>query len=164
MHLLAQAKERTQKIYISFLRHLHVWWRYETAVRELWNLSDRELADLGITRKDIARVASEAPQPEDRARYRVRWHSRADLGCLPGDADHKCRRPVRLTKMPPNRERVRMMIDGHVTALYRRGGCLRLLRSFTTVFLPFAFCYFLSYVCSGPSTVRWPTNWSGISH
>jgi uncharacterized protein YjiS (DUF1127 family) len=72
MHLLAQAKERTQKIYISFLRHLHVWWRYETAVRELWNLSDRELADLGITRKDIARVASEAPQPEDRARYRVR--------------------------------------------------------------------------------------------
>jgi predicted MFS family arabinose efflux permease len=43
-----------------------------------------------------------------------------------------------------------MMTDGQVTALYRRGpasgACFRLLRSFTTVFLPFAFCYFLSYV------------------
>jgi uncharacterized protein YjiS (DUF1127 family) len=71
-HLLAQVEERTQKIFTSFLRQLHAWWRYETRVRELWNLSDRELADLGITRKDIARVVSEAPQPEDRAKYRVR--------------------------------------------------------------------------------------------
>jgi uncharacterized protein YjiS (DUF1127 family) len=71
-HVLTQAKENTQKIYISFLRHLQAWWRYETTVRELWNLSDRELADLGITRKDIPRVASEASQSEDRAKYRVR--------------------------------------------------------------------------------------------
>ena len=69
--LLAQAKERTQKIFISFLRYLHAWWQYETTVRELWNLSDRELADLGITRKDITRVASDSPNPEDRAKYRV---------------------------------------------------------------------------------------------
>jgi uncharacterized protein YjiS (DUF1127 family) len=71
-HLLGQAKERTQKIYISCLRHLRAWWRYETSARELWKLSDRELADLGITRKDIARVASETLQSEDRAKYRVR--------------------------------------------------------------------------------------------
>jgi uncharacterized protein YjiS (DUF1127 family) len=71
-HLLPQAKEGAQKIYISFLRHLHAWWRYEATVRGLWNLSDRELADLGITRKDIPRVASEASQSEDRAKYPVR--------------------------------------------------------------------------------------------
>ncbi|HEY2526821.1 MAG TPA: DUF1127 domain-containing protein [Xanthobacteraceae bacterium] len=40
-------------------RHLHAWWRYDTSVRELWKLTDRELADLGINRKDIARVAWE---------------------------------------------------------------------------------------------------------
>jgi uncharacterized protein YjiS (DUF1127 family) len=70
--VLTQAKERTQKIYISFRRHLHAWWRYEKTVRALWNLSDRELADLGITRSDIHRVASESPDPADRAKYRVR--------------------------------------------------------------------------------------------
>jgi uncharacterized protein YjiS (DUF1127 family) len=71
-HLLARAEERTKKTVSSFLRDLQAWWRYETTVRELWNLSDRELADLGITRKDIARVASQALQSDDRAKYRVR--------------------------------------------------------------------------------------------
>lgn len=71
-HLLAQAEERTKKTFSSFLRYLHAWWRYETTVRELWNLGDRELADLGITRKDISRVVSESPDPEDRVKYRVR--------------------------------------------------------------------------------------------
>jgi uncharacterized protein YjiS (DUF1127 family) len=71
-HLLAQAKDAAQKIYISCLRHLHAWWRYETTVRELSQLCDRELADLGITRWDIPRVASESQDPEDRAKYRVR--------------------------------------------------------------------------------------------
>ena len=71
-HLLAQVKNATQKIYVSCLRHLRAWWRYETTVRELWNLSDRELADLGISRRDISRVALESQEPEDRAKYRVR--------------------------------------------------------------------------------------------
>jgi uncharacterized protein YjiS (DUF1127 family) len=71
-HLPAQAEARTQKCFVSFIRYLQAWWRYETAVRELWNLSDRELADLGITRKDIPRVASESPHPTDQALYRVR--------------------------------------------------------------------------------------------
>jgi len=71
-HLLAQVKDATQKIYISCLRHLHAWWRYEATVRELSKLSDRDLADLGITRWDNHYVASESQDPEDRAKYRVR--------------------------------------------------------------------------------------------
>jgi uncharacterized protein YjiS (DUF1127 family) len=71
-HLLAQAEETTKKTFSSFRRYLHEWWRYENTVRELGNLSDRELADLGITRKDIPRVASESPHPDARAKYRVR--------------------------------------------------------------------------------------------
>jgi len=71
-HLLARVKDATQKIYISCLHHLQAWWRYETAMRELSKLSDRELADLGITRWDIPSVASGSQDPEDRAKYRVR--------------------------------------------------------------------------------------------
>jgi uncharacterized protein YjiS (DUF1127 family) len=39
--------------------YLHAWRRYDTTVRELCKLTDRDLADLGITRKDIPRVAWE---------------------------------------------------------------------------------------------------------
>ena len=35
------------------------WRRYETSVRELSRLGDRELADIGVTRSDIPRVAWE---------------------------------------------------------------------------------------------------------
>jgi len=33
------------------------WRRYESSMRELAMLSDRELADIGITRSDIPRIA-----------------------------------------------------------------------------------------------------------
>lgn len=36
---------------------LRNWHRYNETVRELNRLSNRELADLGITRGDIARIA-----------------------------------------------------------------------------------------------------------
>lgn len=36
---------------------LRNWQRYNETVRELNRLSNRELADLGITRGDIARIA-----------------------------------------------------------------------------------------------------------
>lgn len=39
--------------------YLHAWRRYDATVRELCKLTDRDLADLGITRKDIPRVAWE---------------------------------------------------------------------------------------------------------
>jgi uncharacterized protein YjiS (DUF1127 family) len=41
----------------SIIGYLQSWRRYGAAVRELANLSDRELADIGITRSDIPRLA-----------------------------------------------------------------------------------------------------------
>jgi uncharacterized protein YjiS (DUF1127 family) len=43
----------------SIARLYQAWKRHETARRELSHLSDRELADIGITRSDIERIASE---------------------------------------------------------------------------------------------------------
>jgi uncharacterized protein YjiS (DUF1127 family) len=47
------------KMLLSIIRFLHTWKRYGVAVRELSNLNDRELADIGITRSDIPRLAWE---------------------------------------------------------------------------------------------------------
>ena len=33
------------------------WWRYQREVRELAQLSDRELADIGIARSEIQAIA-----------------------------------------------------------------------------------------------------------
>ena len=44
---------------ISIVRFFHAWKRYGVAVQELSHLSDRELADIGITRGDIPRIAWE---------------------------------------------------------------------------------------------------------
>jgi uncharacterized protein YjiS (DUF1127 family) len=41
----------------SFIRLVREWRQYGEAVRELAALNDRELADIGITRSDILRVA-----------------------------------------------------------------------------------------------------------
>jgi uncharacterized protein YjiS (DUF1127 family) len=46
-------------MFLSIIRYLHSWKRYGQAVQELTNLSDRELADIGITRSDIPRLAWE---------------------------------------------------------------------------------------------------------
>jgi uncharacterized protein YjiS (DUF1127 family) len=43
----------------SFIRFVQNWRQYGETVRELSNLNDRELADLGITRSDIPHVAWE---------------------------------------------------------------------------------------------------------
>jgi uncharacterized protein YjiS (DUF1127 family) len=39
-------------------RHYQAWRRYEAARRELSHLTDRELADIGISRSEIERIAS----------------------------------------------------------------------------------------------------------
>jgi uncharacterized protein YjiS (DUF1127 family) len=39
---------------------LRVWRRYSESLRELNRLDDRELADIGITRCDVQRIAWEA--------------------------------------------------------------------------------------------------------
>ena len=52
-----------QKVNDMFLSHLvgvfQQWRRYNQSLRELNRLGDRELADIGITRGDIPRVAWE---------------------------------------------------------------------------------------------------------
>jgi uncharacterized protein YjiS (DUF1127 family) len=44
---------------LSIINFLQSWKRYNASLRELYQLGDRELADIGITRSDIPRVAWE---------------------------------------------------------------------------------------------------------
>ena len=44
---------------LSILRFFQSWKRYNASLRELNQLGDRELADIGISRSDIPRVAWE---------------------------------------------------------------------------------------------------------
>jgi uncharacterized protein YjiS (DUF1127 family) len=51
--------ERHQTMFVAILNFLRSWRRYNASLRELSQLGDRELADIGITRSDIPRVAWE---------------------------------------------------------------------------------------------------------
>jgi uncharacterized protein YjiS (DUF1127 family) len=42
-----------------FIRLFRAWRRYEASLRELSCLGDRELADIGVSRSDIPRIAWE---------------------------------------------------------------------------------------------------------
>jgi uncharacterized protein YjiS (DUF1127 family) len=53
------AGERTKRMLSPVIRFFQNWKRYGLAMQELSQLSDRELADIGITRSDIPRIASE---------------------------------------------------------------------------------------------------------
>jgi uncharacterized protein YjiS (DUF1127 family) len=44
-------------MFFAIVRFVQTWKRYNASLRELSQLGDRELADIGITRSDIARVA-----------------------------------------------------------------------------------------------------------
>jgi uncharacterized protein YjiS (DUF1127 family) len=44
-------------MFLAILRFLQAWKRYNTNLRELSGLGDRELADIGLSRSDIPRVA-----------------------------------------------------------------------------------------------------------
>jgi uncharacterized protein YjiS (DUF1127 family) len=58
--ILAQmAGERTKPMLSPVVRFFQSWKRYGLAMQELSQLSDRELADIGITRSDIPRIAWE---------------------------------------------------------------------------------------------------------
>jgi len=50
-----QQKETT--MIVAIINFLHAWRRYNNSLRELYQLGDRELADIGISRSDIPRVA-----------------------------------------------------------------------------------------------------------
>ncbi|HKY86922.1 MAG TPA: DUF1127 domain-containing protein [Pseudorhodoplanes sp.] len=43
----------------NIVRFLRQWRTYDTSLRELSRLGDRELADIGISRSDISRIAWE---------------------------------------------------------------------------------------------------------
>jgi uncharacterized protein YjiS (DUF1127 family) len=50
--------EGTTSMFISrFIRLLRSWWRYNESVAELARLSDRELADIGVSRSEITAIA-----------------------------------------------------------------------------------------------------------
>jgi len=42
------------------IRLIDAWRRYESSLRELSRLGDRELADIGVVRSDIPRLARES--------------------------------------------------------------------------------------------------------
>jgi uncharacterized protein YjiS (DUF1127 family) len=42
---------------VAIINFINAWKRYNASLRELYRLDDRELADIGITRSDIPRVA-----------------------------------------------------------------------------------------------------------
>jgi uncharacterized protein YjiS (DUF1127 family) len=44
-------------MFATFVRFFREWHRYNVSLRELQALGDRELADIGISRSDIQRVA-----------------------------------------------------------------------------------------------------------
>jgi uncharacterized protein YjiS (DUF1127 family) len=46
----------------QIMRFLRQWRRYNSNLRELSRLGDRELADMGISRSDIPRVAWDAQE------------------------------------------------------------------------------------------------------
>ncbi|MGE0035168.1 MAG: DUF1127 domain-containing protein [Xanthobacteraceae bacterium] len=45
---------------VALVNFLQAWRRYNSSLRELYQLGDRELADIGISRSDIPRVAWDA--------------------------------------------------------------------------------------------------------
>jgi uncharacterized protein YjiS (DUF1127 family) len=51
--------ERTDVMIHSLTRFFQAWKRYGVAMQELSHLSDRELADIGINRSEISRLAWE---------------------------------------------------------------------------------------------------------
>jgi uncharacterized protein YjiS (DUF1127 family) len=55
-----QDKERKLTMLVAIIRFLESWRRYNASLRELSQLGDRELADIGISRSDIPRVAWDA--------------------------------------------------------------------------------------------------------
>ena len=44
-------------MFAALIRFIQEWKRYNQSLRELSRLGDRELADIGISRSDITRVA-----------------------------------------------------------------------------------------------------------
>ncbi len=48
---------KAMNMLVAIINFLRAWRRYNASLRELTQLGDRELADIGITRSDIPRIA-----------------------------------------------------------------------------------------------------------
>ena len=53
-------EERQMTMLVAIINFLQSWRRYNASLNELNQLGDRELADIGISRSDIPRIAWEA--------------------------------------------------------------------------------------------------------
>jgi uncharacterized protein YjiS (DUF1127 family) len=53
----AGCKEKRNAMFAAFVRFIREWKRYNQSLSELSRLGDRELADIGISRSDLHRVA-----------------------------------------------------------------------------------------------------------
>jgi uncharacterized protein YjiS (DUF1127 family) len=64
-HRLQQQPEHQKEpaMFASIVRLIRHWKRYNQSLTELSRLGDRELADIGISRSDIHRVAWNASYP-----------------------------------------------------------------------------------------------------
>jgi uncharacterized protein YjiS (DUF1127 family) len=51
------SRKRDDTMFAALVRFIQEWKRYNQSLNELSRLGDRELADIGISRSDIARVA-----------------------------------------------------------------------------------------------------------
>ena len=58
----SRTKERRTAMFAALVRFIQEWKRYNRSLNELSRLGDRELADIGISRSDIPRVAWNAAQ------------------------------------------------------------------------------------------------------
>jgi uncharacterized protein YjiS (DUF1127 family) len=56
---VASEQERKIIMLVAIINFLRAWRRYNAGLNELYRLGDRELADIGISRGDIPRVAWE---------------------------------------------------------------------------------------------------------
>jgi uncharacterized protein YjiS (DUF1127 family) len=50
-------RRKARNMLLAIINFLQSWRRYNASLNELYQLGDRELADIGITRSDIPRIA-----------------------------------------------------------------------------------------------------------
>ena len=55
-------ERKKDTMFVALVRFIQEWKRYNRSLNELSRLGDRELADIGISRSDIPRVAWNASQ------------------------------------------------------------------------------------------------------
>lgn len=66
----------------SIARRFYTWKRYGKAMRELSHLSDRDLADIEISRSEIARIAWEHAHCEERSHEAIKAGLQPVMDCF----------------------------------------------------------------------------------